>query len=45
MFQRQQELEGGYLQHQAAAAAAAGGTVLPAQLAGGYGERIQGALC
>jgi regulator-associated protein of mTOR len=36
MFQRQQEMEGGYLQHQAAAAAAAGSSVLPAQLAGGY---------
>jgi len=38
MFQRQQEMEGGYLQHLAAAAAAAGSSVLPSQLAGGFGE-------
>lgn len=37
MFQRQQELEGGYLQHQAAAAAAAGGLPPPPPLAPGFG--------
>jgi len=38
MLQRQQEMEGGYLQHQQAAAAAAGVGMMPGG-AGGYGER------
>ncbi|EFN54506.1 hypothetical protein CHLNCDRAFT_135218 [Chlorella variabilis] len=42
MFQRQQELEGGYMQ-QAAAAAAASGAVLPPpqSLGGGYGDPMR----